>query len=92
MYLENTKFINNWALVDISAGNIVGAYLYEKDSVPLYRLVKSKNLWKRIISIISTFHFLRNYDFEDTLKIAEILLNDKEDLIHKSVGWMLREV
>ena len=92
LYLENTKFINNWDLVDISAGNIVGAYLYEKDSVPLYRLVKSKNLWKRIISIISTFHFIRNYDFDDTLKIAEILLNDKEDLIHKAVGWMLREV
>ena len=92
MYLENTKFINNWDLVDISAGNIVGAYLYENDSVPLYRLVKSKNLWERIISIISTFHFIRNYDFDDTLKIAEILLNDKEDLIHKAVGWMLREV
>ena len=90
--MENTKFINNWDLVDISAGNIVGAYLYEKDSVPLYRLVKSKNLWKRIISIISTFHFIRNYDFDDTLKIAEILLNDKEDLIHKALGRMLRKV
>jgi len=92
LYLENTKFINNWDLVDISAGNIVGAYLYEKDRVPLYRLVKSQNLWERRISIISTFHFIRNYDFDDTLKIAEILLNDKEDLIHKAVGWMLREV
>ena len=92
LYLENTKFINNWDLVDISAGNIVGAYLYEKDRVPLYRLVKSQNLWERRISIISTFHFIRNYDFDDTLKIAEILLNDKEDLIQKAVGWMLREV
>ncbi|HIN47957.1 MAG TPA: DNA alkylation repair protein, partial [Deltaproteobacteria bacterium] len=90
--LENTKFINNWDLVDISAGNIVGAYLYEKDRVPLYRLVKSKNLWERRIAIIATFHFIRNDDFEDTLKIAEILLNDQEDLIHKAVGWMLREV
>jgi 3-methyladenine DNA glycosylase AlkD len=92
LYLENTKFINNWDLVDISAGNIVGAYLYEKDRVPLYCLVKSQNLWERRISIISTIHFIRNYDFDDTLKIAEILLNDKEDLIHKAVGWMLREV
>ncbi len=92
LYLENTKFINNWDLVDISAGNIVGAYLYEKDRVPLYRFVISQNLWERRISIISTFHFIRNYDFDDTLKIAEILLNDKEDLIHKAVGWMLREV
>ena len=92
LYLENTKFINNWDLVDISAGNIVGAYLYEKDREPLFRLVKSQNLWERRISIISTFHFIRNYDFDDTLKIAEILLNDKEDLIHKAVGWMLREV
>ncbi len=92
LYLDKTKFINNWDLVDISAGNIVGAYLYEKDRVPLYRLVKSQNLWERRISIISTFHFIRNYDFDDTLKIAEILFTDKEDLIHKAVGWMLREV
>ena len=91
-YLYNMQYINNWDLVDISAGNIVGAYLYEKDRVPLYRFVKSQNLWERRISIISTFHFIRNYDFDDTLKIAEILLNDKEDLIHKAVGWMLREV
>ena len=92
LYLENTKFINNWDLVDISAGNIVGVYLYEKVRVPLYRLVKSKNLGERRISIISTFHFIRNNDFDDTLNIAEILLNDKEDLIHKAVGWMLLEV
>ena len=79
LYLENTKSIYNWDLVDIYAGNIVGAYLYEKDKVPLYRLVKSQNLWERRISIISTFHFIQNYDFDDSLKIAEILLNDKED-------------
>ena len=92
MYLDNIKFINNWDIVDISAGNIVGAYLYEKDRVPLYRLVKSQNLWERRISIISTFYFIRQNEFDDTLKIAEILLNDKEDLIQKAVGWMLREV
>ncbi len=92
MYLENTKFINNWDIVDISAGNIVGAYLHEKDKAPLYGLVQSSNLWERRISIIATLYFIRKNEFDDTLKIAEIMLNDKEDLIHKAVGWMLREV
>ena len=92
LYLENIEFINNWDIVDISAGNIVGAYLHQKDKALLYRLVKSQNLWERRISIISTFYFIRQNEFDDTLKIAEILLNDKEDLIQKAVGWMLREV
>ena len=92
LYLENTKFINNWDIVDISAGNIVGAYLHEKDKAPLYGLVQSSNLWERRISIIATLYFIRKNEFDDTLKLAEILLNDKEDLIHKAVGWMLREV
>jgi len=92
LYLENTKFINNWDIVDISAGNIVGAYLHQKDKALLYRLVYADNLWERRISIISTFYFIRQNEFDDTLKIAEILLNDKEDLIQKAVGWMLREV
>ena len=92
LYLENTEFINNWDLVDISASHIVGAHLHEKDKAPLYNLVQSKNLWERRISIISTFYFIRQNEFDDTLKIAKILLNDKEDLIHKAVGWMLREV
>jgi len=92
LYLENTEFINNWDIVDISASNIVGAHLYEKDKAPLYDLVQSKNLWERRIAIISTFYFIRQNEFDDTLKIAKILLNDKEDLIHKAVGWMLREV
>mgnify|MGYP003966048045 FL=1 len=92
LYLENTEFINNWDIVDISASNIVGAHLYEKDKAPLYDLVQSKNLWERRIAIISTFYFIRQNEFDDTLKLAEILLNDKEDLIHKAVGWMLREV
>ncbi len=92
LYLKNTKFINNWDIVDISAGQIVGAYLDKKDRSPLYCLVKSENLWERRIAMIATFYFIRKDDFEETLKIAEILLNDKEDLIHKAVGWMLREV
>jgi 3-methyladenine DNA glycosylase AlkD len=92
LYLENTEFINNWDIVDISASNIVGAHLYEKDKAPLYDLVQSKNLWERRISINSTFYFIRQNEFDDTLKLAKILFNDKEDLIHKAVGWMLREV
>ena len=92
LYLDKTKFINNWDIVDISAGNIVGAFLFEKDKAPLYRLVFSENLWERRIAIVATFYFIKNDEFDDTLKIAEILFTDKEDLIHKAVGWMLREV
>jgi len=92
LYLDNIEFINNWDIVDISAGNIVGAYLHQKDKALLYRLVYADNLWERRISIIFTFYFIRQNEFDDTLKIAEILLNDKEDLIQKAVGWMLREV
>jgi 3-methyladenine DNA glycosylase AlkD len=92
LYLTNTKYINNWDLVDLSAPNIVGPYLEDRSRKPLYKLARSSSLWERRISIISTFHFIRRGDFGDTLSIAEILLNDKEDLIHKAVGWMLREV
>jgi len=92
LYLKNTKFINNWDLVDSSAGQIVGAFLFDKSKKPLYDLVKSDNLWERRISIISTFYFIKRNQFSDTLKISKILLSDKEDLIHKAVGWMLREV
>jgi 3-methyladenine DNA glycosylase AlkD len=92
LYLKNTKFINNWDLVDSSAGHIVGAFLFDKSKNPLYDLAKSVNLWERRISIISTFYFIKHKQFTDTLKIAKILLPDKEDLIHKAVGWMLREI
>jgi 3-methyladenine DNA glycosylase AlkD len=90
-YLKNSKNINNWDLVDLSAPQIVGGYLLAKNREILYNLVKSKNLWERRIAVLATFTFLRQKDFKDILKIAEILLADKHDLIHKSVGWMLRE-
>ncbi len=92
LYLANSGYINNWDLVDLSAPQIVGAYLEERSRRPLYRLAKSSSLWERRISILATFRFIKRNDFDDTLKIAEMLLNDREDLIHKAVGWMLREV
>ena len=70
----------------------MGAYLFSKDRKPIYRLVRSKSLWEKRISIMSTFYFVKREDFHDTLKIAELLLHDQEDLIHKAAGWMLREV
>jgi 3-methyladenine DNA glycosylase AlkD len=92
IYLENTKYINNWDLVDSSAYKIVGCFLFDKNRDILYKLANSTNLWERRISIVSTFYMIKRNDFEDTLKISKILLNDNEDLIHKAVGWMLREV
>jgi 3-methyladenine DNA glycosylase AlkD len=90
-YLKNTKFINNWDLVDLSAPNIVGHFLYEKDKSILIDLSKSSDLWKKRIAMISTYFFIKNNQFNTTLEVAENLLNDKHDLIHKAVGWMLRE-
>jgi len=92
IYLDHTQYINNWDLVDISAEKIMGAYLYERNRQPLRRLAKSPDLWERRISIMATLYFIRNNDNTDTLFLAEKLLHDKEDLIHKAVGWMLREV
>lgn len=92
LYLKNTAYVNNWDLVDLSAPNIVGVYLLDKPRAVLYKLVKSKDLWERRIAILATFTFIRNNDFKDTLRIAKILLQDEHDLIHKAVGWMLREV
>ena len=91
-YLSNSKRINNWDLVDLTADKIIGHYLINRNKEILYKLAKSNNLWERRISIISTFHFIKNNQFQETLKISQILLNDKHDLIHKAVGWMLREI
>ncbi|MBI5223909.1 DNA alkylation repair protein [Candidatus Micrarchaeota archaeon] len=91
-YSQNTSLVNNWDLVDLSADKIVGAHLLGKDTSVLYSLAKSTNLWERRISILSTFHFIKNGKFEDTLAISKLLLNDPHDLIHKAVGWMLREM
>jgi len=92
MYLRNTKHINNWDLIDCSSYKIVGEQLINRDRKILYKLARSENLWEKRISIISTLRFIQNKEYEDTLKISEILLNDTNDLIHKAVGWMLREV
>jgi 3-methyladenine DNA glycosylase AlkD len=98
-YIKNTKYINNWDLVDVTCRDVVGAYLFEwgRKIIPtgrqiLFRLAKSKNIWERRIAIVSTWYFIRRNSFYYTLEISKILLSDKNDLIHKAVGWMLREV
>ena len=92
LYLNHTQYINNWDLVDSSAHHIVGAYLEDKDRRVLSKLSQSKSLWDRRIAIISTYHFIKNDQYKDTLSLSKQLLNDPEDLIQKAVGWMLREV
>ncbi|NQV08229.1 DNA alkylation repair protein [Candidatus Woesearchaeota archaeon] len=91
-YLANTKYVNNWDLVDLTAHKILGAYYFDKNRSILYKLAKSKDLWEKRISVVSTFWFIRYNDFKDSLKLAEIHLNDDHDLMHKAVGWMLREI
>jgi len=91
-YLKNTEYVNNWDLVDLSAPKIVGANLVNKDRSILFKLAKSSNLWERRIAVLATFMFIRNNDFEDALRISKLLLHDEHDLIHKAVGWMLREI
>jgi 3-methyladenine DNA glycosylase AlkD len=92
IYINNLKYVNNWDLVDTTAPHIVGAHLFDKDKSILYKLANSKILWERRVAILSTFYFIKKNEFKDTIEISKILLNDKEDLIHKAVGWMLREV
>ena len=90
-YLANTARVNNWDLVDSSAPHIAGAFLWNRNRKPLRQLARSSNLWERRIAIMATFYFIRHGDVDETLRIARMLLRDVEDLIHKAVGWMLRE-
>lgn len=91
LYLRRTDRINNWDIVDCSCRDVVGGYLIDKSREPLYKLAKSDSLWERRIAMVSTWEFIRKGDTADTFKIAKMLLGDKQDLIHKAVGWMLRE-
>lgn len=92
IYIKNIRHINNWDLVDLSAHKIIGEYLFEKPKNILYKLAESNNLWSRRIAIISCFNFIKRENYQDGLRIVSLLLGDKEDLIHKASGWMLREI
>jgi 3-methyladenine DNA glycosylase AlkD len=92
LYLDNTRYINNWDLVDVSAPRIVGRHLQARSRQVLHRMARSSSLWDRRIAMLATLHFIRTDDFDDTLRIAATLLHDEHDLMHKAVGWMLREV
>jgi 3-methyladenine DNA glycosylase AlkD len=90
--MAQTAHINNWDLVDLSAEHIVGRHLFDRSRRPFYRLARSKNLWERRIAVMAMFANIKRREFDETLRIAELLLRDDHDLIHKAVGWMLREV
>jgi 3-methyladenine DNA glycosylase AlkD len=92
LYLRRTDRINNWDLVDVSAAGVVGAHLLTRPRAVLRRLARSSHLWERRIAIIATLAFIRNGEYDDTLELATRLLEDRHDLMHKAVGWMLREV
>jgi 3-methyladenine DNA glycosylase AlkD len=92
LYLKHKRHINNWDLIDTSAHKILGPYLFKRDKAVLYKLAGSSSLWERRIAVISTFYFIHHKHFEDSLKLAGKLINDEHDLIHKAVGWMIREV
>ena len=91
-YLSHLEYSNNWDLVDLVCYKILWNYLLDKDRNILYELTKNENMWKQRVAIVSTMTFVKKWEFEDTLKISEMLLNHKHDLIHKAVGWLLREV
>jgi len=90
LYLRRHDRINNWDLVDVCAIHVIGGYLFDKPRKVLYKLARSKNMWERRTAIVSTAYFIRQRDLDDTFKISELLLKDKEDLVHKATGWMLR--
>lgn len=92
LYLKNTKWINNWDLVDVTTPRIVGAYSFYHDRQLVYKLVKSKSLWERRIAVLATFYYIKQGEISDSLALAKLLLKDDHDLMHKAVGWMLREV
>jgi 3-methyladenine DNA glycosylase AlkD len=92
LYLASTGWINNWDLVDVSAHLVVGPWLQDRSRQRLRQLARSESLWERRIAMMATYHFIKQDDFADTLDLAEILLHDSHDLIHKMVGWMLREI
>ncbi len=92
LYLKRRSFVNNWDLVDASAPHLIGHYLNDRAKDLLTRLAVSGVLWERRMAIIATFHFIKQGNFDETLRVARLLLGDPEDLIHKAVGWMLREV
>jgi len=91
-YIANATRFNNWDLVDLTCHHIVGGWLLDKERKPLYELAASSNLWEQRIAIVSTYTLIRNHDFEDCMNVSKVLLNHKHDLIHKAVGWMLREM
>ena len=91
-YLSNTRYINNWDLVDSSAYHLLGKHYVDKPRTILFQLVHSSDLWEQRIAIIATFYFIRQHDYADTLRMAGILLHHPHDLIHKAVGWMIREI
>lgn len=92
LYLDSTPYVNNWDLVDASAEHIVGDFLFARSKAVLYRLARSGDLWERRIAILSTFCYIKQNAYDDAPKISEMLLTDRADLIHKAVGWMLREI
>lgn len=92
LYIDNTRFINNWDLVDTSVHHIVGQHLEGHNKTLLYEWAESNSVWERRMAVMATFYFIRKGEFSETINIAQKLMNDSHDLIHKAVGWMLREV
>ena len=92
LYLKNLAFVNNWDLVDASAPKILGAYLLERDKGILFQLAASGHLWRQRVAVVATLYFIKHHRFTETLQLAKQLLRHEHDLMHKAVGWMLREV